>query len=136
MVSLEEKSGEPKSGYAVLDLCVYDNRMEETKNIKPSARGKIEFTAVNQAYLDMGELHVILFGWGMTWLGLGTSAGLLKAQILCKPSWSGSFYVTCIKGIAGRRGFLDAEQLRRLGEELKMTEYGQYLLSLAGERFL
>ena len=133
VVSLEEKPKNPKSGYAVPGLYFYDNRVVEiVKRVKPSARGEMEIAAVNQAYLDMDELHVILFGRGMTWLDTGTPAGLLKAAELVETSQERQgFYVSCIEEIAWRRGFIDSAQLRRLGEELKMTEYGQYLLSLA-----
>ena len=133
VVSLEEKPKNPKSGYAVPGLYFYDNRVVEiAKRVKPSARGEMEIAAVNQAYLDMDELHVILFGRGMTWLDTGTPAGLLKAAELVETiqERQGS-YVSCIEEIAWRRGFIDSAQLRRLGEELKMTEHGQYLLSLA-----
>ena len=133
VVSLEEKHKNPKSGYAVPGLYFYDNRVVEiAKRVKPSARGEMEIAAVNQAYLDMDELHVILFGRGMTWLDTGTPAGLLKAAELVETIQERQgFYVSCIEEIAWRRGFIDSAQLRRLGEELKMTEYGQYLLSLA-----
>lgn len=133
VVSLEEKPKNPKSGYAVPGLYFYDNRVVGiAKRVKPSARGEMEIAAVNQAYLDMDELHVILFGRGMTWLDTGTPAGLLKAAELVETIQERQgFYVSCIEEIAWRRGFIDSVQLRRLGEELKMTEYGQYLLSLA-----
>ena len=133
VVSLEEKPKNPKSGYAVPGLYFYDNRVVDiAKRVKPSARGEMEIAAVNQAYLDMDELHVILFGRGMTWLDTGTPAGLLKAAELVETIQERQgFYVSCIEEIAWRRGFIDSAQLRRLGEELKMTEYGQYLLSLA-----
>ena len=136
VVSLEEKPKNPKSGYAVPGLYFYDNRVVEiAKRVKPSARGEMEIAAVNQAYLDMDELHVILFGRGMTWLDTGTPAGLLKAAELVETIQERQgFYVSCIEEIAWRRGFIDSAQLRRLGEELKMTEYGQYLLSLAEEK--
>ena len=135
VVSLEEKPKNPKSGYAVPGLYFYDNRVVEiAKRVKPSARGEMEIAAVNQAYLNMDELHVILFGRGMTWLDTGTPAGLLKAAELVETIQERQgFYVSCIEEIAWRRGFIDSVQLRRLGEELKMTEYGQYLLSLAEE---
>ena len=133
VVSLEEKPKNPKSGYAVPGLYFYDNRVVEiAKRVKPSARGEMEIAAVNQAYLDMDELHVILFGRGMAWLDTGTPAGLLKAAELVETIQERQgFYVSCIEEIAWRRGFIDSARLRRLGEELKMTEYGQYLLSLA-----
>ena len=136
VVSLEEKPKKPKSGYAVPGLYFYDNRVVEiAKRVKPSARGEMEIAAVNQVYLDMDELHVILFGRGMAWLDTGTPAGLLKAAELVETIQERQgFYVSCIEEIAWRRGFIDTAQLRSLGEELKMTEYGQYLLSLAEEK--
>lgn len=135
VISLEEKPEHPKSQYAVPGLYFYDNRVVEiAKNVKPSARGEIEITAVNQEYLDMGQLHVNLFGRGMTWLDTGTPAGLLKAAEFVETIQERQgFYVSCIEEIAWRRGFIDRAQLRSLGEELKMTEYGRYLLSLVGE---
>lgn len=99
--------------------------MEIAKRVKPSARGEMEIAAVNQAYLDMDELHVILFGRGMTWLDTGTPAGLLKAAELVGAIQRS--YVSCMEEITWKRGFIDNAQLRSLGEEIKMTEYGQYL---------
>ncbi len=135
VVSIEEKPKEPKSSYAVPGLYFYDNRVVEiAKNVKPSARGEIEITAVNNAYLEMGELNVTLFGRGMAWLDTGTPEGMLKAsefvQIVQECQ---GFYISCIEEIAYRRGFITAEQLLQIGERLKMTEYGQYLISIAKE---
>ena len=109
--------------------------MEIAKNVKPSARGEIEITAVNNAYLEMGELNVTLLGRGMAWLDTGTPANMLKAAEFVEAVQDRQgFYVSCIEEIAWRRGFITREQLREIGNELKMTDYGQYLLSIAGEK--
>lgn len=135
VISIEEKPAHPKSGYAVPGLYFYDNRVVEiAKNVQPSARGEIEITAVNNAYLEMGELNVILLGRGMTWLDTGTPEGLLKAAMFVETIQARQgFYISCIEEIAWRRGFITAEQLLEIGECLKMTDYGQYLISLAKE---
>ena len=135
VVSIEEKPQHPKSNYAVPGLYFYDNRVVEiAKNVKPSPRGEIEITAVNNAYLDMGELRVELMGRGIAWLDTGTPDGMLKAsQFVEAVQDRQGFYVSCIEEIAWRRGFITADQLRAIGESLKMTDYGQYLLSLVTE---
>lgn len=136
VVSIEEKPEHPKSNYAVPGLYFYDNRVVEiAKNVKPSARGEIEITAVNNAYLEMGELNVALLGRGMAWLDTGTPANMLKAAEFVEAVQDRQgFYVSCIEEIAWRRGFITTEQLKELGHELRMTDYGQYLLSIAGEK--
>ena len=136
VVSIEEKPEHPKSNYAVPGLYFYDNRVVEiAKNVKPSARGEIEITAVNNAYLEMGELNVTLLGRGMAWLDTGTPANMLKAAEFVEAVQDRQgFYVSCIEEIAWRRGFITTEQLKEIGCELKMTDYGQYLLSIAGEK--
>ena len=133
VLSIEEKPEKPKSNYAVPGLYFYDNRVVEiAKQVKPSARGEIEITAVNNAYLALGELHVNLLGRGMAWLDTGTPEGMLKAAEFVEAVQDRQgFYVSCIEEIAWRRGFISREQLRALGEELKMTDYGQYLISIA-----
>ena len=133
VVSIEEKPAKPKSKYAVPGLYFYDNRVVEiAKNVKPSARGEIEITSVNNAYLEMGELKVNLFKRGFAWLDTGTPEGMLKAAEFVETVQDRQgFYVSCIEEIAWRRGFITKEQLRELGESLKMTDYGQYLISLA-----
>lgn len=133
VLSIEEKPEKPKSNYAVPGLYFYDNRVVEiAKQVQPSARGEIEITAVNNAYLALGELRVTLLGRGMAWLDTGTPEGMLKAAEFVEAVQDRQgFYVSCIEEIAWRRGFITKEQLHSLGEELKMTDYGQYLISLA-----
>lgn len=135
VVSIEEKPEHPKSKYAVPGLYFYDNRVVEiAKNVKPSARGEIEITAVNNEYLKLGELHVELLGRGIAWLDTGTPEGMLKAAEYVEAVQSRQgFYMSCIEEIAWRRGFITTDQLMSLGQELKMTDYGQYLISLAEE---
>lgn len=137
VISIEEKPENPKSNYAVPGLYFYDNRVVEiAKNVKPSRRGEIEITAVNNAYLEMGELNVTLLGRGMAWLDTGTPQGMLKAAEFVEVVQDRQgFYISCIEEIAWRRGFITTEELRSIGNSLKMTDYGQYLLKLSeGER--
>ncbi len=135
VISIEEKPEHPKSKYAVPGLYFYDNRVVEiAKNIKPSARGEIEITAVNNVYLEMGELNVELLGRGVAWLDTGTPEGMLKAAEYVEAVQSRQgFYMSCIEEIAYRRGFITAKELEKLGEELKMTDYGRYLIEIANE---
>lgn len=136
VVSIEEKPKNPKSDYAVPGLYFYDNRVVEiAKNVKPSMRGELEITAVNNAYLEMGELKVTLLGRGMAWLDTGTPEGMLKAAEFVKAVQdTQGLYVSCIEEIAWRRGFIDDKKLLEIGESLKMTDYGQYLISLVKEK--
>lgn len=132
VIGIEEKPKHPKSNYAVPGLYFYDNRVVEiAKRIKPSSRGEIEITAVNNAYLALGELKVKLFARGFAWLDTGTPKGMLQAaEFVETVQERQGFYLSCIEEIAWRRGFITTKQLRMIGEELKMTDYGQYLLSL------
>lgn len=133
VISIEEKPNNPKSKYAVPGLYFYDSRVVEiAKNVIPSVRGEIEITAVNNAYLEMNELKVVLMQRGMAWLDTGSPKGMLQAaEFVETVQERQGFYVSCIEEIAWRRGFITTEQLKVLGEELWMTEYGQYLLTLA-----
>lgn len=133
VLSIEEKPQKPKSNYAVPGLYFYDNKViEYAKMIKPSARGELEISSLNSLYLEKGELNVMLLGRGMAWLDTGTPTGLLKAAEYVETIQSmQGMYVSCIEEIAWRRGFITTEQLRALGEELKMTDYGKYLIALA-----
>ncbi len=133
VISIEEKPANPKSDFAVPGLYFYDNNVIEiAKNVKPSARGEIEITAVNNAYLEQGDLKVTILGRGMAWLDTGTPQGLLKAAEYVEAIQSRQgYYISCPEEIAWRRGFITSEQLAKLGEELHMTDYGQYLIKLA-----
>ena len=132
VISIEEKPQKPKSNYAVPGLYFYDNDVIEiAKNVKPSDRGEIEITAVNNAYLEKGKLHVTLMGRGMSWLDTGSPKGMHKAAGFVKTLQEmQGFYISCIEEIAWRRGFIDDAKLFELGQELSMTDYGQYILSL------
>lgn len=136
VISIEEKPQKPKSNYAVPGLYFYDNKViEYAKAIKPSARGELEISSVNSLYLEKGELNVMLLGRGMAWLDTGTPTGLLKAAEYVETIQSmQGMYVSCIEEIAWQRGFITTEQLRALGEELNMTDYGQYLIALADSK--
>lgn len=136
VVSIEEKPQYPKSNYAVPGLYFYDNRVVEiAKNVKPSTRGEIEITSINNVYLKQGELNVVLLGRGMAWLDTGTPGGMLKAAEYVEAVQSRQgFYIACLEEIAWRRGFITTEQFIAIGEGLKMTDYGQYILSLANEQ--
>lgn len=135
VISIEEKPAHPKSNYAVPGLYFYDNKVIDiAKNVKPSDRGEIEITSVNNAYLQKGELNVILLGRGMAWLDTGTPNDMLRAAEYVEAVQSRQgFYIACLEEIAWRRGFIDNTQLKKVGESLKMTDYGQYILSLLEE---
>lgn len=133
VLSLEEKPKKPKSNYAVPGLYFYDNQVVEiAKNIKPSERGELEITEINNEYLKRNKLFVKLMGRGMTWLDTGTPYGMLQASEFVQTIQERQgFYISCIEEIAWRRGFISANQLLELGKSLEKTEYGQYLISLA-----
>lgn len=135
VVSIEEKPENPKSKYAVPGLYFYDNSVVEiAKNVKPSARGEIEITAVNNEYLKRGNLKVKLFNRGMAWLDTGSPAGMLQAsQFVQTVQNVQGMYISCIEEIAYRRGFITKDELRAIGDELKMTDYGKYILEIAKE---
>ncbi len=135
VLSLEEKPEKPRSRYAVPGLYFYDeNVVEIAKGIKPSERGELEITAVNNEYLRQGKLRAITFYRGMAWLDTGTYDGLQEAsqfvQIIQKRQ---GLYISCIEEIAYRRGFINREQLLRLAEPLMKTDYGEYLSAVARE---
>jgi len=131
-ISIEEKPLSPRSNLAVPGLYFYDNKVVEiSKRVKPSDRGEIEITSVNQEYLKNGELHVIQMGRGMAWLDTGNPKNmhLASSYVEIIQERQGS-YISCIEEIAWRKGFIDDLQLKKLGEEQSMTEYGRYILSL------
>ena len=135
-LSIEEKPEHPKSNYAVPGLYFYDNDVVEiAKNVKPSARGEIEITSINNEYLNRGTLHVETLGRGFAWLDTGNCDSLLEAgNFIATIQNRQGFYVSCIEEIAWRNGWISTEQLAALGKEMK-TAYGRYLERLASKGF-
>ena len=131
-ISIEEKPDSPKSNYAVPGLYFYPNSViEVAKCVKPSLRGEIEITSVNNYFLEKNCLDVVRMGRGMAWLDTGTPKAMHKAGDFVKAIQEmQGFYISCIEEIAWRRGFISTEQLYSLGEKLKSTDYGKYILSL------
>ncbi|MNF28775.1 Glucose-1-phosphate thymidylyltransferase 2 [compost metagenome] len=134
-ISIEEKPLKPKSNFAVTGLYFYDNDVIEiAKQVKPSARGELEITCINQAYLERGSLHVELLGRGFAWLDTGTHESLLEASHFVETIEKRQGYkVACLEEIAFNNGWLTVAELQRTGNELKKNSYGQYLLSLVDE---
>ena len=134
-ISIEEKPEKPKSNYAVPGLYFYDNDVVEiAKNVKPSVRGEIEITSVNNEYLRRGNLKVETLGRGFAWLDTGNHEMLLAAaDFVSAFQKRQGLYISCIEEIAYKRGFINEEQLKKLAEPLMKTEYGQYLLKVAEE---
>ena len=132
-LSIEEKPENPKSNYAVPGLYFYDNDVVEiAKNVKPSSRGEIEITAVNNEYLRRGKLHVETLGRGFAWLDTGNHDMLLTAANFVEALQKRQgLYISCIEEIAFKRGFIDNIQLEKLAEPLIKTEYGQYIMDVA-----
>ncbi len=132
-VSIEEKPAKPKSNYAIPGLYFYDNDVVEiAKNVKPSARGEIEITTVNNEYLQRGKLHVEVLGRGFAWLDTGTHDALLDAaDFVSAFQKRQGLYVSCIEEIAYKKGYIDRAQLLSLAEPLMKTEYGRYLADIA-----
>ncbi|MBR5765532.1 MAG: glucose-1-phosphate thymidylyltransferase RfbA [Lachnospiraceae bacterium] len=132
-VSIEEKPENPRSNYAVPGLYFYDNDVVDiAKNVKPSARGEIEITSINNEYLSRGQLHVETLGRGFAWLDTGSHDMLLAAaDFVSSIQKRQGMYVSCIEEIAFRRGFITKEQLLKLAEPLMKTEYGRYLVDVA-----
>lgn len=132
-ISIEEKPEHPKSNYAVPGLYFYDNKVVDiAKNVKPSARGEIEITSINNEYLSRGELQVETMGRGFAWLDTGNHDSLLDAaDFVCAFQKRQGLYISCIEEIAYKRGFIDKEQLLKLAEPLMKTDYGKYLVEVA-----
>ena len=135
VISIEEKPENPKSKYAVPGLYFYDNSVIDiAKNVKPSERGELEITAVNNEYLKRKQLKVELLHRGIAWLDTGSPSNMLKAGMFVETVQSRQgLYIACIEEIGWRQGFITTEQLKQIGEELKQTEYGKYILSIAEE---
>ncbi len=132
-LSIEEKPANPRSNYAVPGLYFYDNDVVEiAKNVKPSARGEIEITSINNEYLNRGNLHVETLGRGFAWLDTGSHDSLLDAaNFVATFQKRQGLYISCIEEIAYKRGFIDKEQLLKLAEPLMKTQYGKYLTEVA-----
>ena len=136
-LSIEEKPKEPKSNYAVVGLYFYPNKVVEVaKNIKPSARGELEITTVNQEFLNEKNLKVQLLGRGFAWLDTGTHDSLSEAstfiEVLEKRT---GLKIACLEGIAYHNGWISTEKLRKLAQPMLKNQYGQYLMKLADTKY-
>ncbi len=134
-VSIEEKPAQPKSNFAVTGLYFYDDKVTDiAASIRPSARGELEITDVNNRYLQAGHLHVELMGRGIAWLDTGTHDALMEAGAFVQTVQKRQgLKVACLEEIAWRSGFIDTEQMKKLAMPLAKSDYGQYLLELAGK---
>jgi len=135
-IGIEEKPAQPRSSYAVTGLYFYDARAcELARQLRPSARGELEITDLNRAYLALGELHVQVMGRGYAWLDTGTHGSLIAAaEFIEAIETRQALKVACPEEIAYRQGFIGAEQIRELAQPLKSSQYGQYLLRMLSER--
>jgi glucose-1-phosphate thymidylyltransferase len=131
-ISLEEKPARPRSNWAVTGLYFYDNRvLDVARSLKPSARGELEITDVNKAYLEWGELHVEKIGRGIAWLDTGTHESLVQASNFIHTLQDRQgLMVACLEEIAYYQGWMSAEDVARVAESMKKNEYGQYLLRM------
>ncbi|MCY1290230.1 Glucose-1-phosphate thymidylyltransferase 2 [compost metagenome] len=134
-VSIEEKPLKPKSQFAVTGLYFYDNGVVEiARQVRPSARGELEITSINQVYLERGDLYVELLGRGFAWLDTGTHESLQEAGVFVETvEKRQGFKIACLEEIAFSNGWLNADDLYRVGQSLSKNSYGQYLLSLVRE---
>ncbi len=135
-LSLVEKPAQPRSHWAVTGLYFYDNRvLEIAAGLRPSARGELEITDVNRAYLERNELHVELLGRGFAWLDTGTHGSLLQASNYVQTlEERQGLMVACIEEVAWKMGFIDDDRLRAIGESMRQNSYGRYLLELLHEQ--
>lgn len=131
-ISIEEKPLKPKSNFAVTGLYFYDNDVVEiAKNVKPSDRGELEITTINQVYLERGDLHVELMGRGFAWLDTGTHESLLEAGLFVETIEKRQGYkIACLEEIAYNNGWLSKEKLLEIGQSMSKNSYGQYIMSL------
>ena len=132
VISLEEKPAEPKSKYAVTGLYFYDNQVcDYARELKPSARGELEITDLNRVYLERGELTAVLLGRGYAWLDTGTHESLSEAgNVIGVIERGQGTRVACLEEIAFRNGWMSLQEVRRIGEEMSNSDYGQYLLGI------
>jgi glucose-1-phosphate thymidylyltransferase len=135
VISLEEKPTQPKSNLAVTGLYFYDNDVVDiAKKVKPSARGELEITSVNQAYLDRGDLHLQTLGRGFAWLDSGTHSSILEAaHFVSAIERRQRFKIACLEEIAYANGWMSAAAVRRAGEKMGKSDYGRYLLDIVEE---
>jgi glucose-1-phosphate thymidylyltransferase len=138
VLSVEEKPAKPKSHYALTGLYFYDNNVVEiAKQVKPSIRGELEITSVNQAYLEKGNLNIELLGRGFAWLDTGTNESLLSASQFVETIETRQGYkIACLEEVAFNNGWLSRDQIQAIGKKFSKSSYGRYILSLLSESVL